>query len=949
MVSNYTANNILKYNALTGALVSTMVSAGSGGLSEAQALALGSDGYLYVASAASGSVIRYNASSGALVGTFVSISGPSGLAFDTTGNLYVLSNANTRLNKYNSSGALVSTVYTWAAGTSLHGLAWGPDGNLYCNAVSGTTATVEKITTTGVRSVFATLDAGSDPYPLVWAPDGTLWVGDSAENEVTVYNSSGTLQRTVTNAGFNNICGLAIAPCVAMDFGDLKLPYPTWSARNGPRHVSNGTLKLGATIDADGDGQPNAGATGDDIDSDGDDEDGVTFPTLTAGATASVTVNANASGKLNAFFDWNNDGDFLDTSEAITQMNVVSGNNTLSVAVPSTATSGTPIGARFRVSTAGGLTSVGGALDGEVEDYMVTINPGVTITLGNLVWNDLDQDGLYDAGEPGIDGVTVDLWQDPDGAGAQPDAKVASTVTSGGGLYSFTRPPGTGYTLEIASPPSGYPVASGNATDYTDNGVDNDTNAYQPAGPGTSAWTAPFALTANGEPGISGTTSIENTWDFGFRALPNPTALLEYRFETTSPATPVTPVVKSACISSTSQLQATTNSLTISTVAENGPIRSGSNGIDVTANSATYNAALEAARTSLTPITKTLYTTFTIAAGSVGTIGNAYADFCPDANGTKNVRFYLTWHDGTAYRTAWTNTGTMAPVTWTSVDLPFVNGTALPTGSALAGKTFLLEAAIWGGSSGHIITVDNLILGGTCGILTSDFGDHYFSATSSASQAGSTLLKIGTAATDPELTDPSTVGADKDDLTGTDDEDLTMPVLTAGTSTTLSVPVTATLASLSGSAARAIVFADWNGDGDVVDTNETLAVQTIATGTNTLSFGLNPPAGTVPGTKYLRIRVSESAATPAFNGLSSLVGEVEDYAINVIGATAVGNLVWADANDNGRFDAGEGVPGVLVQLLNTSNVVVAVTTTDAAGLSPDLGGCGHLLFEDPAH
>jgi hypothetical protein len=166
-------------------------------------------------------------------------------------------------------------------------------------------------------------------------------------------------------------------------------------------------------------------------------------------------------------------------------------------------------------------------------------------------------------------------------------------------------------------------------------------------------------------------------------------------------------------------------------------------------------------------------------------------------------------------------------------------------------------------------------------VTSTDFGD-YPSFASASQRAGSAQIRIGTAATDTEAANPTTGTATVDDTTDTDDEDLTMPVFTVGAATTLSVPVTATTASLSGTTARAIVFVDWNGDNDVLDANETLAVQTIATGTNTLSFALTPPTGTVPGTKYLRIRVSETNATPAFSGASTLRGEVEDYAITVV-------------------------------------------------------------------
>ncbi|MFT3893586.1 MAG: SdrD B-like domain-containing protein [Anaerolineales bacterium] len=83
-------------------------------------------------------------------------------------------------------------------------------------------------------------------------------------------------------------------------------------------------------------------------------------------------------------------------------------------------------------------------------------------SLGDFVWNDLDADGVQDAGETGIDGVTVELY---DGAGNL----VATTTTSGGGLYLFTNLVPGDYSVRFV-PPAGYAVSpqdrSGNdATD----------------------------------------------------------------------------------------------------------------------------------------------------------------------------------------------------------------------------------------------------------------------------------------------------------------------------------------------------------------------------------------------------------------------------------------------------------------------------------------------------
>lgn len=168
----------------------------------------------------------------------------------------------------------------------------------------------------------------------------------------------------------------------ALDFGDLPDTgsgtgsgnYQTQLSDNGPRHTLVSGIRLGAAIDAESNGQQNATATGDDsAGATPDDEDGVTIPALTAGASATIVVNSSAAGKVNAFIDWNNDGDFADANEALTQLTVAAGNNNLVVAVPANAVTGTSIGARFRLSSAGGLSSTGAAADGEVEDYLVTI------------------------------------------------------------------------------------------------------------------------------------------------------------------------------------------------------------------------------------------------------------------------------------------------------------------------------------------------------------------------------------------------------------------------------------------------------------------------------------------------------------------------------------------------------------------------------------------------
>lgn len=163
-----------------------------------------------------------------------------------------------------------------------------------------------------------------------------------------------------------------------VDFGDAPESgpaYPTTLANDGARHVIS-SLFMGAAIDKDKDGQPNASATGDD-NGGTDDEDGVIFTSrLVKGKQATVDVIASSTGLLDAWVDFNNDGDWAEANEQIfASKPVVAGTNNLVFSVPADATPCSSTFARFRLSTAGGLSYTGLASDGEVEDYEVSIYP----------------------------------------------------------------------------------------------------------------------------------------------------------------------------------------------------------------------------------------------------------------------------------------------------------------------------------------------------------------------------------------------------------------------------------------------------------------------------------------------------------------------------------------------------------------------------------------------
>ncbi len=171
--------------------------------------------------------------------------------------------------------------------------------------------------------------------------------------------------------------------------------------------------------------------------------------------------------------------------------------------------------------------------DGDGNDGNLTADFGFAplMNLGNLVWKDLDADGIRDTvspNEPGVDGVKVVLWRDTgDGSfNSATDAMVAMQNTSGGGAYNFTGLAPGNYFVQIDSTNFGAGVLStclsspnhdtGDSTDNNDNGVDNPT----PTTGGVVSVLIP--LIGSSEPTDDGDGNNGNlTVDFGFYAPMN--------------------------------------------------------------------------------------------------------------------------------------------------------------------------------------------------------------------------------------------------------------------------------------------------------------------------------------------------------------------------------------------------------------------------------------------
>lgn len=356
------------------------------------------------------------------------------------------------------------------------------------------------------------------------------------------------------------------------DFGDAPASYGDASAE-----IREG-FSLGNEVDGEAGSLYTVAADGDDL-SGRDDEDGVYVvgggrynrlgqPGEAFLMVIAAQVPSRSSGFVHCWIDFDRSGVF-DLDESMINGAPVSRSNaaiTSLVTIPNDAVTGVSyLRCHLTDATTGGDTPTGAVGAGEVEDYLVIIEgsePVLTSSLGSTVFLDADNDGVHEAGEPGLPGVTVELYAaGPDGAmGGGDDTLLASTATDLDGNYFFDQLLPGKYYMVIPTPPIDA-LKSSDPTDTTDNQIDGDDNGIQPGGTGTAIHSPVILLSLGGEPvgaaesGVGGLLDDvfdadgDMTVDFGLVDVepfpstntPTPTGTLIPVTPTSTPTPPATP------------------------------------------------------------------------------------------------------------------------------------------------------------------------------------------------------------------------------------------------------------------------------------------------------------------------------------------------------------------------------------------------------------------------
>jgi uncharacterized repeat protein (TIGR01451 family) len=729
------------------------------------------------------------------------------------------------------------------------------------------------------------------------------------------------------------------------DFGDLPNTYGTLVANNGARHVISETNNptLGSIVDDEFNGQPATNADGDD-NNDTDDEDGVVFNSeIIPGEVMTVTVTASpaADGLLNAWIDFNGDGDFNDANERLaTDLPIAAGNSVvLTTTVPVNADQNDEAYARFRFSSQGGLQPTGLALDGEVEDYAQpilsldygdlpntyptqyasngarhVIDTSGNPTLGNRV--DAENNGQPNANATGDDNTnSTILTYGTGGAGDDED---------GVNFNNILWVPGKVATITV----SALSTASGGADglvnawiDFNNDGDLNDageqvaTNLSLAAGTSQNiVFTVPanafignvysrFRFSSNSDLTPSGLASDGEVEDYR-RAINQ----LDYGDAPDSFGT--TDSVNGAfhIINSTHRLG------TIVDAETNGQPSVNADGDDTNNGPATGGPAGDDEDGIIfnTPIAPGAPATITVRAVGSGNL-NGWIDF--NGNGVFDASeriFNNTPIAGTgSYSLSFTVPAT-ATLGTQYARFRYSSGTLSgPTGQANNGEV-----------EDYVVELVELDYGDLPD--SSIAGTPNYLTTLAADGARHIILAANNptlgSAIDSEPTGQPSSEADGDDLTGLpDDEDGIRFLTPLMPGETAQIEVTSTDGILNG-------WIDFNGDGDFNDAGEHIFdEQTVNSGTQVLT--INVPAA-VTDTLYSRFRLTANtgeATTPA--GLAPN-GEVEDYVL-----MSLGNQVWLDGNNDGLINGGEpGITGVTVTLvISGTSTPIATTVTDSNG------------------
>jgi protocatechuate 3,4-dioxygenase beta subunit len=533
-----------------------------------------------------------------------------------------------------------------------------------------------------------------------------------------------------------------------------------------------------------------------------------------------------------------------------------------------------------------------------------------TASIGNFVWNDTDANGVQDAGEVGISGVSVSLYNST-------GKIVSTTITDANGFYQFTNVTPSTYFVGFTAPvglvfsPNNSGVANASNSDanittgktlpFVVNAGDNLTyidagltpQASLKSSLGDKVW---FDVNKNGiqdsnEPGVSSvlvtlyesdglgvlkntTTDVYGNYIFnnldagnyviGFNNLPT-----DFRFTQQNAGLDST---KNSDVNTTTNkttliiLAASQNNMTIDAGVYSNEVANTNSIGDKVWGDLSKDGIQNNGEPGIAGITVTLYDVGKNIISVTSTDADGFYLFPNLANGTYQVGF-SNIPNGTSFTQ------------------PYLSNTDSNSDANLS--TGVSETILLSGNTNNI-SIDAGIIQGSERGGTSTLGD-----------------KVWYDMNSNGLQEANEAGAPNVTVTLYEDDGLTV------------------ISSTTTNALGEYIFTDLMSGNYVIGFSNMLSGYTLSP-LNIDGEGLNG-------------ELNSDAYTSGFTGIIPL-GEGEDKMsidlglIPPTGTSSLGNFVWNDVNKNGLQDANEpGIPGISVALLNANANLIASTTTDLNG------------------
>ena len=311
---------------------------------------------------------------------------------------------------------------------------------------SGVTAAVNVTeNTTAVTTVTSTdVDGGTPSYSISGGADAAKFTIDANTGELTFVAAPD--YETPTDAGGDNVYDVTVqvddgngntdSQTLAVTVTDvIEQTYPTSSGQdNSLEWITNVTFAgINNTTGRE------AGGYGDYTNLVGSVDVGSSYD-------LSVTINADSQEYVNAWIDWNKDGDFLDVGESYTLVanTGLNGPHTVSIAAPIDAVGGTTV-MRVSVKYQGAPASDAVFQYGEVEDYAISVTPtnSAPVLAGANDLSVIDEDIVGDGGML-VSSLIAGQVTDADGGALSGIAVTAVDNTNG--TWEYTTDGGSTWT-----------------------------------------------------------------------------------------------------------------------------------------------------------------------------------------------------------------------------------------------------------------------------------------------------------------------------------------------------------------------------------------------------------------------------------------------------------------------------------------------------------------------